>query len=95
MTPRFEKNINQRTLKVFNQTRKVYNHEKRSMCLGSDINYNVMMAQGKSARMGQGDRKPEETLRGSLAHFGLENKYIGAAIIGKEASTCQEGCPRA
>ena len=25
-----------------------------SMCLGSDINYNVMMALGKSARMGQG-----------------------------------------
>lgn len=52
-----------------------------AMCLGSDINYNVMMALGKSARMGQGDRKPEETLRGSLAHFGLENAYIGAAII--------------
>jgi len=65
-----------------------------SMCLGSDINYNVMMAQGKSARMGQGDRKPEETLRGSLAHFELENKYIGAAIIDNNVNpwrTCTTG----
>ena len=40
-----------------------------------------MMARGKSARVGQGERKSNETLRGSLEHFNLEQKYIGAAII--------------
>ena len=61
-----------------------------SHVIGSDINYNVMMAKGKSARMGQGDRNSNETLFGSLEHFNLENKYIGAAIIDNNINPWRE-----
>ena len=40
----------------------------------------------------QGDRKPEETLRGSLAHFGLGEKYVGAAIIDNNINPWRK-CP--
>ena len=49
-----------------------------------------MMAKGKSARMGQGDRNSNETLFGSLEHFNLENKYIGAAIIDNNINPWRE-----
>ena len=61
-----------------------------SHVIGSDINYNVMMAKGKSARMGQGDRNSNETLFGSLEHFNLEKKYIGAAIIDNNINPWRE-----
>ena len=40
-----------------------------------------MMSRGKSARVGQGMRKSNETLFGSLEHFNLQNRYIDGLII--------------
>ena len=48
----------------------------QSMVIGSDISWNVMMAKGKSARMGQENRKPNETLRGALEGFDLGDKCV-------------------
>lgn len=53
----------------------------QSMVIGSDISWNVMMAKGKSARMGQENRKPNETLRGALEGFDLGDKCVDSLVI--------------
>jgi len=57
-----------------------------AMVLGSDISWNVMMARGKSARVGQGMRKANETLYGALEQFNLQDKMIDGLIIDNNAN---------
>lgn len=49
--------------------------------MGSDISWNIMMARGKSARVGQGMREANETLYGALEQFSLQHKFIDGLIV--------------
>ena len=49
--------------------------------VGSDISWNVVMSRGKSARVGQGLRMPNEHLHGALEQYNLENKFVDSLVV--------------
>jgi len=48
--------------------------------VGADISYNILHARGKSSRKDAGWRKRDETIRHSLAEYGLDHCYVDVLL---------------